>query len=81
LNDLWNFDGEEWVWVSGSNETNQYGVYGAKGVPESSNIPGARSAAVSWMDDYGNMWIFGGSGHASSSIGNEIYLNYKYHQL
>jgi hypothetical protein len=47
LNDLWKFDGEEWVWISGSNTTNQYGVYGQKSIPDSNNIPGARYIAVS----------------------------------
>jgi hypothetical protein len=71
FNDLWKFDGEEWVWVSGSNERNQNGVYGQKGVPDSNNIPGARSGyAVSWMDNSGNMWLFGGSGFTADGDGN-----------
>jgi hypothetical protein len=32
LNDPWKFDGEEWVWVSGSNQKDQNGIYGEKGV-------------------------------------------------
>jgi hypothetical protein len=66
FNDLWKFDGEEWVWVSGTNAANQNGVYGEKGVPDENNIPGGRFSAVSWMDYSGNMWIFGGHGYASS---------------
>jgi hypothetical protein len=79
-NDLWKFDGEGWVWMSGSNQPNQKGVYGEKGVPDSNNIPGGRSGAVSWTDKSGNMWIFGGYGYdASGSEGNAIHV--KYHQL
>jgi hypothetical protein len=74
LNDLWKFDGEEWVWVSGSNATNQYGVYGEKEIPDSNNIPGARAGyAVSWMGNYGNMWLFGGDGYdINGTFGNAI---------
>jgi hypothetical protein len=68
MNDLWKFDGEEWVWVSGSNSSNRYGIYGVKGVPDSNNIPGGRYGSVTWMDNSGNMWIFGGSGYGSGSI-------------
>jgi hypothetical protein len=74
-NDLWKFDGEEWVWVSGSNQYFQYGVYGIKGVPGSNNIPGARYCGVSWIDASGNMWLFGGYGLAASGSGNSVHVN------
>jgi hypothetical protein len=65
-NDLWKFDGEQWVWVSGANETNQPGMYGEKGVPDPNNVPGGRYGTVSWMDNSGNLWIFGGKGYIFS---------------
>jgi hypothetical protein len=50
LFERWKFDGEEWVWVSGSNTSNQNGVYGEKGIPDSSNIPGGRYGIMSgWI--------------------------------
>ena len=56
--------------MSGSNATNQNGVYGTKGVASSSNAPGARQLAVSWTDNSGNLWLFGGYGYpASGGIG------------
>jgi hypothetical protein len=55
--------------VSGSNVLNQTGIYGEKGVPDSNNIPGGRHFAVTWMDNSGNMWAFGGYGYASSGTG------------
>ena len=61
LNDLWKFDGTNWTWVSGDNTVNQPGVYGTKGVPASTNIPGARNSSVSWTDSTGNLWLFGGN--------------------
>jgi hypothetical protein len=76
LNDLWKFDDEGWVWVSGTNLMDQNGIYGDKGVPDSNNIPGGREGAVSWMDNSGNMWLFGGKGYASNdSFGNPIRVN------
>src|ERR1035437_7061255 len=50
LNDLWKFSAGQWTWVSGSNQTNQLGTYGAQGVAYPANIPGARSSASSWID-------------------------------
>lgn len=72
LNDLWRYDGTNWTWVSGSNTSGQYGTYGSKGVAASSNIPGARAAAVTWIDAGGSLWLFGGYGQAASGTG---YLN------
>jgi hypothetical protein len=69
--------------MSGSNISGLSGVYGEKGVPNPDNFPGGRSGpAVSWMDNSGNMWLFGGSGHgAGSGGGNTIHVNHKWHQL
>jgi len=73
LNDLWKFDGTNWIWVSGSNTVEQAGTYGTKGVAASANIPGAREEAVSWTDAKGNFWLFGGYG--VDSAGNQGDLN------
>jgi hypothetical protein len=55
-----------WTWISGSNTTDQHGVYGEKGIPSSLNVPGARQNAVSWIDKNGNLWLFGGLGYAAT---------------
>ena len=60
MNDLWKFSGGQWTWVNGSNLANQNGVYGAEGTAASSNVPGGRQSASSWVDNSGNFWIFGG---------------------
>jgi hypothetical protein len=62
----------EWIWMSGSSETNQAGVYGTQGVTDPSNIPGARSDAVSWSDSDGNLWLFGGTGIDSSFLSGRL---------
>lgn len=76
LNDLWKYtiSDNKWTWISGSNQVDQLGVYGNKGVASSSNSPGARQASVSWTDTQGNFWIFGGYGFPSSGTSHS-YLN------
>ena len=48
--------------MGGSNTRNQCGAYGVMGVPASTNIPGAREGAVTWVDGASNFWLFGGYG-------------------
>lgn len=70
LNDLWEFDpsSKEWTWMSGSSTVgNATGVYGTQGTPAPGNVPGPRSQAVSWIDNSGNLWLFGGQETNSSS--------------
>jgi N-acetylneuraminic acid mutarotase len=73
LNDLWQYSSGEWTWVSGSNVVYQPGAYGTEGVAAASNVPGARGAAVGWIDAAGNLWLFGGTG--SDSTGAAGLLN------
>lgn len=68
LNDLWtyNLTTGQWTWMAASNWTgaattntmNQDGVYGTVGT--AGGGPGGRQGAVSWLDNAGNFWIFGG---------------------
>jgi hypothetical protein len=64
MNDLWtyNITTGQWTWISGDNAFNVYGVYGTKGIANSSNKPGAREGSMTWTDAAGNLWLFGGSG-------------------
>ena len=67
LNDLWEFTGGQWTWVSGSNLANQTGVYGTQTAAAATNFPGARWGAVGWTDASSNLWFFGGWGYGSVS--------------
>jgi N-acetylneuraminic acid mutarotase len=82
LNDLWKFDPSTngWVWMGGSNtivcgfiECGQPGVFGTMGVFAASNIPSSQSDAMSWTDNNGHVWLFGGAGGPPS--GNYAALN------
>jgi N-acetylneuraminic acid mutarotase len=68
LNDLWRYSPStnQWTWMSGSTQADAAGVYGIQGTAAAGNIPGARAGAVSWTDDSGNFWLFGGRGHDSN---------------
>ena len=66
-NDLWKFDGTSWTWISGSDQLSQKGNYGTIGVAASSNMPGGRSDAVSWVDADNNLWLYGGHGFGVST--------------
>jgi hypothetical protein len=59
----------EWTWIGGSNTLNQPGIYGTQGIPSATNTPGARSYASTWMDRFGNLWLFGGYGFDSNRGG------------
>jgi hypothetical protein len=70
LDDLWEFDpvAKTWTWVSGSSMSGVPGVYGTLGVPSTSNVPGGRYFAISWIDSKNNLWLFGGDGEASTTF-------------
>jgi hypothetical protein len=78
LNDLWEFNPttKKWTWISGysvASWNGGNGVYGKQGTASASNVPGVRTAAVSWIDSSGNFWLFGGDG--ADSTANIGFLN------
>lgn len=74
LNDLWKYDPliNEWTLISGDKVIDQPGVYGEQGVSNAANKPGARYVSSSWIDAFGDLWLFGGFGYDASNSG---YLN------
>ena len=70
LNDLWRYriNDSTWTWVSGSNTINHPGVYGEKGIPNTNNMPRARSRPLGWYDSLRQeFWLFGGEHVYSTS--------------
>ncbi|MGO8758369.1 MAG: hypothetical protein ACLQG3_09620 [Terracidiphilus sp.] len=78
FNDLWEFTGGEWIWVSGSSVVRQPGVYGVQGTPAPGNVPGARESAMSWTDAAGDFWLFGGLGYDSAGAMGDLNDLWKY---
>jgi len=52
-----------WSLFNGRSSCNVAGNYRTQGTAASANLPGARSAAVTWTDANGNRWHFGGNGY------------------
>jgi N-acetylneuraminic acid mutarotase len=74
FNDLWEFSPatKEWTWVGGSSTANSLGVYGTQGIASPYTVPGARAFAISWIDNGGNFWLFGGGGYDSMKGPQEL---------
>ena len=90
LNDLWKFDTStfaalnpyinpspwtvvtgQWTFAGGTSQINQKGNYG----PSGTLVPGARVNAVTWTDNLGNLWLFGGYGFDGAATPTLGYLN------
>lgn len=75
MNDLWKYDitNNQWTWISGTSTFNHAGVYGTKGVASASNIPPARQNGNTWVDNSGNLWLFGGQKPGTNSFLNDLW--------
>ncbi len=71
LNTLWKYNPStnQWIWIKGDDTIDKTGVYGTKGLEDNINKPGARYGSLTWTDADDNLWLFGGYGYDSSSIG------------
>ncbi|MCB0736776.1 MAG: gliding motility-associated C-terminal domain-containing protein [Bacteroidetes bacterium] len=68
-NDLWRWDGENWIWISGDSSGNSMPYYmKGKGA-----YPGARNGASFCTDKFGNFWLYGGTG--IDAQGKTVMLN------
>ena len=89
LNDLWEFNPSTgWTWMSGSSTIGnscfaydigetvcaQPSVYGTLETPAPGNTPGSREAAITWADNKGNLWLFGGWSY-DISVQTRYYFN------
>jgi N-acetylneuraminic acid mutarotase len=74
LNDLWKYNPitNQWTWITGSNVTGQFGIYGILGTPSATNAPGGRFLPGHFTDASGNLYLFGGRGFGTSAVD---YLN------
>jgi len=72
LNDLWKYNPADnaWCWSGGDSTVDETGVYGVQGLPDATNKSGARTGSVSWFEDQGTLWMFGGYGFDGVSTGS-----------
>jgi hypothetical protein len=75
LNDLWKYDisSNTWTWVRGAAIPNQNGVSGTQGVGSSTNTPGARYMHMTWGDNNGHYWVYGGFGTPATTSTPTVY--------
>jgi len=53
---------------AGADIINQPGIYETQRAPAPDNTPGGREGALSWIDNAGTPWIFGGSGYDGTGV-------------
>jgi Galactose oxidase, central domain/Kelch motif len=72
-NTLWKFSpaSDKWTLINGTVTGDTSAVYGTQGVASTSNTPGPRENAVSWIDSSGNLWLFGGG--VGSELTNDLW--------
>mgnify|MGYP000206281341 CR=1 FL=1 len=75
--DFWVYENETWILLSGVNSganAERNGSYGTLGQASASNYPGSRHSAMTWVDQNGDFWMFGGYGRDATSA-SRSYLN------
>lgn len=75
-NDFWEFDKETnlWTWIGGAQyDQPEYNHYGEIGVPSAENYPRSRRNAATWVDELGNLWLFGGAHFHLSYYFNDLW--------
>ena len=61
----------QWTKLGGTADvTKCAGKYGKMGIASKKSYPGCREGACSWVDQQGNLWMFGGSGFDNFSTTN-----------
>lgn len=75
LNDLWKYNGTNWVWIDGSNQRDIF-----TDCYENSCGLGSRLNAATFVDTNDNLWLFGGYGFHKTNPGYPVQFNdlYKY---
>ena len=78
--DMWKYNSQtnKWAWISGSKNADQAPVYKSQNVPDLDGNPGSRIMASGWVDDGGNLWLFGGAGYGKQTGTNAINNLWKY---
>lgn len=71
-NELWKYNvtTNEWTWASGDSLVFSPAVFGTKGVYAAANTPESRFRSNGWIDNKGDLWLFGGNGWNSSASQN-----------
>jgi PKD repeat protein len=74
-NDLWMYSIANGIWTWESNDTleNPAANWGTIGVASPTNKPGGKGGSVSWMDNAGNFYLFGGTAQGFPNPYNDLW--------
>lgn len=71
-----------WTWLAGSSTSVNNttvpasvgfaGVYGTQGTPAVGNLPGSRDSHMTWTDNNGRLWLFGGSALDATDVNGDL---------
>lgn len=63
FSDMWKFNPYtlEWTWIKGPGTSGLSPSYGTINVSNINNTPGARLVPLTWVDNFGTFWMYGGS--------------------
>ncbi|MGB0431027.1 MAG: choice-of-anchor D domain-containing protein, partial [Bacteroidia bacterium] len=62
LNDLWVWNGSQWAYMDGDKTRSSRGDFNSIGNATSSTEPSARRKGTQWVDENGDLYLFGGRG-------------------
>ena len=74
--DLWKYNiaSNMWTWMNGPGISNPPNSYGTKGIAAASNYPPGRTEGnACWVDNNGNLWLFGGQTSANVGYLNDLW--------
>jgi len=76
INDLWMYCLAlgQWTWEGGDATINSSGSWGTKGVSSPTNKPNCRNGSVSWSDNNGHLFFFGGSTNPPITPYNDLWV-------
>ena len=79
-NDLWRYNpvSSEWTLIR-SASAGGMAAYGSQGVASPGNAPGGRHWASSWVDQSGDLWLFGGIGFDTAGMWGLLNDLWRYH--
>lgn len=74
LNDVWKYNiaANQWTWIKGANAVHCAANYGTLGLGYNTSTPGARWKSITWVDQHGHFWLFGGYGRSVSAAYGQL---------
>lgn len=72
-NDLVLIEAFTWTWKKGNSGSPILSNYGAQGVFGPANTPPGRNSSMTWTDNSGTLWMFGGTSSSNPTLFNDMW--------